>query len=171
MAFLIVHVHRSIEVLTVCAFNAVRSFWVEIYIMVNRVNGRRSERQRKKSLTRFSNTIDEPVIIGQDDQDVQDDVEHQQDEVDRETITDTINVQTENEDRLVQEIYPSTTNTGKRKLKEAKAMHEVKTKKSRKDPIFVMTPNRLLRSASKSSASRSRIRKVLVRKSPDSQFM
>ncbi|KAI3508436.1 hypothetical protein L1887_23444 [Cichorium endivia] len=69
------------------------SYRLQVYIMFKYVYGRRSERQRKKSLSRFSNTIDEPVIVQEDDQHVQDHDEPQQDVVDTENVI----VNTENE--------------------------------------------------------------------------
>ncbi|KAI3506519.1 hypothetical protein L1887_28880 [Cichorium endivia] len=101
-----------------------RSYWLEVYIMFRHVYGRRSERQRKKTLSRFSNTINEPVIVQEDDQNGQDNVEPQQHDVDEQTQHENDILNTEIEDGLVEEISPSTTKSGKRKLKKQNACME-----------------------------------------------
>ncbi|KAI3503901.1 hypothetical protein L1887_32379 [Cichorium endivia] len=124
------------------------------------VYGRRSERQRKKALSRFTNSINDHVIVQEDDQSGQDNVVNQPHDVDEQTQHENDILNTEIEDPLVEEISPSATRSGKRKLKEAKRMHGVKTKKTKKDPNPAFTPDRCLRSGSKSSASRSRSKKL-----------
>ncbi|KAI3499280.1 hypothetical protein L1887_35075 [Cichorium endivia] len=128
--------------------------------MFRHVYGRRSERQRKKALSRFSNTINDPVVVQEDDQSFQHNLVDQPHDVDEQTQHDNDILNTEIEDPLVEEIRPSATRSGKRKLKEAKRMHGMKPKKTKKDPNPAFTPDRCLRSGSKSSASRSRSKKV-----------
>ncbi|KAI3510409.1 hypothetical protein L1887_17380 [Cichorium endivia] len=119
-----------------------------------------SERQRKKALSRFSNTINDPVVVQEDDQSGQHNLVDHPLDVDEQTELDNDILNTEIEDPLVEEITPSTTRSGKRKLKEAKRMHGVKTKKTKKVPNVAFTPDRCLRSGSKSSASGSRSKKL-----------
>ncbi|KAI3510442.1 hypothetical protein L1887_17439 [Cichorium endivia] len=133
--------------------------------MFRHVYGRRSERQRKKALSRFSNTINDTVVVQEDDQSFQHNLVDQPHDVDEQTQHDNDILNTEIEDPLVEEIRPSATRSGKRKLKEAKRMHGMKPKKTKKDPNPAFTLDRCLRSGSKSSASRSRSKKVFVRHS------
>ncbi|KAI3498961.1 hypothetical protein L1887_34750 [Cichorium endivia] len=67
--------------------------------MVNRVSGRRSERQRKKALRRFSNKESDPLIV---EDDVQDVVQEQVNEIDEQIILDNAHSQPEHEDEIEQ---------------------------------------------------------------------
>ncbi|KAI3521743.1 hypothetical protein L1887_11215 [Cichorium endivia] len=53
------------------------------HTMVNRVYGRRSERQRKKALRRFSNLQNDPLVIEDDVQDPEVEYEDQGDDIDQ----------------------------------------------------------------------------------------
>ncbi|KAI3524183.1 hypothetical protein L1887_02835 [Cichorium endivia] len=55
----------------------------ESHTMVNRVYGRRSERQRKKALRRFSNLQNDPLVIEDDVQDAEVEAEDQGNDIDQ----------------------------------------------------------------------------------------